>query len=85
VVTQAVPPLPPIELVSNGNDEEDDVAWEACHLAMARRNSLTTIVTDVWEKAKEARDTAEEEWDVRRAKAWLHHRRLLRQRVGPLR
>jgi hypothetical protein len=28
---------------------------------MARRNSLTTVITDVWDKAKHLREAAEEE------------------------
>jgi hypothetical protein len=35
-----------IELDPSG--DEDDPAWEARHLTMALRNSLTTVVIDVW-------------------------------------
>jgi hypothetical protein len=36
---------------------------------MAQRNTLTTVITDMWEKASRARDAAEEEVrDIRRAK-----------------
>jgi hypothetical protein len=63
------PPLPSIELDSSTDKVENDAAWEARHLAMARCNSLMTVVTNVWEKANHARDAAEgEENDVRRAK-----------------
>jgi hypothetical protein len=51
------------------NKEKDDAAREKHHLMMARRNSLTTVVTNVWEKAKHARDAGEEETcDIRGTK-----------------
>jgi hypothetical protein len=43
---RALPPVPLIKLDSSG--DEDDAAWEACHLAMARRKSLTTVVIGMW-------------------------------------
>jgi hypothetical protein len=39
---------------------EDDATREELHLTMTGRNSLTLVVTDVWEKEKCARDTDDE-------------------------
>jgi hypothetical protein len=51
------------------DDGEDDAAREALHVAMARRNSLTTVFTGMWEKTKRARNIVyEEEWNVRKDK-----------------
>nr|XP_051220267.1 putative leucine-rich repeat receptor-like protein kinase At2g19210 [Lolium perenne] len=61
--------LPLLELDSSQDEEEDDAAREARHLTMARRNSLTTVITDMWEMEKRARDTnVEEAHDIGRAK-----------------
>jgi hypothetical protein len=54
------------------NEEKDDAAREAYNLTMAGRNSCTTVVTDVWEKAKRAREADKEEArDIRWAKRVL--------------
>jgi hypothetical protein len=60
-VACGLPSLLPIELDSSTEDKEDDATREARHLAMARHNSLTTVVTNVWEKADHALDAGEEE------------------------
>lgn len=49
-----------LEFDESTEEEEDDAAREQHHLAMARRSSLTAVVTDVWEKAKRRCDAAEE-------------------------
>jgi hypothetical protein len=59
--SRGIPSLPPIKLDSSPDKKEDDAVQEARHLAMARRNSLTAVVTDMWEKAKRAFDADEEE------------------------
>ncbi|KAK1685455.1 hypothetical protein QYE76_046303 [Lolium multiflorum] len=59
-VSHGLPPLSSIELKSS-TDEEQEAEREVCHLVMARRNSLTTVIIDVWEKAKRSRDADEEE------------------------
>jgi hypothetical protein len=63
-----LPPLPPIEVDLGGDEDQNYAAREARHLTMARRNSLTTVVTDAWEKGKRATTIDEEERHVRRAK-----------------
>jgi hypothetical protein len=59
--SRPLPLLTPIEVNLNLDEEEGDTAREVHHLAMARRNSLTAVVTDMWEKAKRAFDADEEE------------------------
>jgi hypothetical protein len=60
-VTRPLHLIPPFELDSVGDEDDDDASREARHLAMDHQNSLTTVVTDVWEKAKRARDIADKE------------------------
>jgi hypothetical protein len=61
--------LPPIELNSSPDEAEDEAAREEWHMAMAHRNSLTTIVTDIWDKEKRACDADDElARDIRCAK-----------------
>jgi hypothetical protein len=51
--------LPPIEVDSGTDEDEEDVSWGVHHLAMACRISLMTVVTDMWDKAKRARPAAD--------------------------
>jgi hypothetical protein len=58
------PLLPPIEIPPvehDGITEEEDVAREWRHLELAWRNSVTTVIIDVWDRSKRRHDAADKE------------------------
>jgi hypothetical protein len=65
------PPFPSIEIDESTNDEEEeDASQELRHFAMAQRNSLMPVVTNIWEKDKRRHrgGGGQEEWNLRKAK-----------------